>query len=223
MNPMKRIAGVDEAGRGPVIGPMVVAGVLVKEGVLRDLLAMGVKDSKKLTPKKRESLIVDILRIAESHQVEVIPASNIDDRSEARNLNRIEASAMAKILDGLRPDRAQVGSADVYPERFRTMILAEMTRPVEIDSAHHAEDLFPAVAAASIIAKVRRDEAVASLRLEYGDFGSGYPSDPKTKCFIRDWYEREESFPPIVRKSWKTALSVKAAQEGSPVEGRSRE
>lgn len=209
---MRRIAGVDEAGRGPVIGPMVVAGVLVHEELLGELVAIGVKDSKKLSPKKRERLMGEVLRIAECHNVEVVTARQIDARRRVRNLNDIEATAMAKILDALKPDIAQVGSVDVVPNRFRSMILSEMSLPVEIDSVHHAEDRFPAVAAASIIAKVLRDEMVASLRKEYGDFGSGYPSDMKTRTFIRGWYEREGSLPPIVRMSWKTAKSLTGIQ-----------
>jgi ribonuclease HII len=212
MNPMRRIAGVDEAGRGPVIGPMVVAGVLVREELLRELVATGVKDSKKLSPKKRERLMGEVLRIAECHHIEVVTARQIDARRRVRNLNDIEATAMAKILDALKPDIAQVGSVDVVPNRFRSMILSEMSLPVEIDSVHHAEDRFPAVAAASIIAKVVRDEMVASLRSEYGDFGSGYPSDMKTRTFIKEWYEREGSLPPIVRMSWKTAKSLTGIQ-----------
>jgi ribonuclease HII len=209
---MKRIAGVDEAGRGPVIGPMAVAGVLVREELLGELVAMGVKDSKKLSPKKRESLMGGILGIVECHRVELVPARQIDEGRRARTLNSIEAKAMAKILDALKPDLAQVGSVDVVSERFRSMILSEMGLPVEIDSVHHAEDRFPAVAAASIIAKVARDDAVASLRREYGDFGSGYPSDMKTMSFIKGWYEREGSLPPIVRKSWKTTESLTGVQ-----------
>lgn len=221
MNPMKRIAGIDEAGRGPVIGPMVVAGVLVREGTLGELLALGVKDSKKLSARKRESLFPEILGVAESHCVEIIQSDRIDADRRTRNLNMIEASAMAKIIDTLRPDVAQVGSVDVVSERFRRMILSEMAFPVEIDSSHHAEERFPAVAAASIIAKVTRDDAVSSLRREYGDFGSGYPSDMKTRSFIREWYEKEGSLPPIVRRSWKTAQSLTRNQTESPFSDRS--
>jgi ribonuclease HII len=209
---MRLIAGVDEAGRGPVIGPMVVAGVLVREEMLGELLAIGVKDSKKLSPRKRGRLVGEILRIVECHHVELVPAHQIDEMRRECNLNKIEAAAMAKILDTLRPDIAQVGSVDVVCERFRSMILSEMSLPVEIDSIHHAEDRFPAVAAASIIAKVTRDDAVASLKREYGDFGSGYPSDMKTRSFIKGWYEREGSLPPIVRKSWKTTESLTGVQ-----------
>lgn len=212
MNPMRRIAGIDEAGRGPVIGPMAVAGVLVGEDRLEELLSMGVKDSKKLSPRKRECLRGKILDVVDDHQIELIPAHQIDERRRVRNLNRIEAVAMAKILDALRPDVAQVGSVDVIPERFRFMILSEMEAPVEIDSVHHAEDRFPAVAAASIVAKVARDEAVASLRREYGDFGTGYPRDTRTRSFIKEWYQREKSLPSIVRRSWKTTEILTGVQ-----------
>jgi ribonuclease HII len=208
MKPMWRIAGIDEAGRGPVIGPMVVAGVLVREELLGELLALGVKDSKKLSPKKRESLVGDILKVIDLQHVETIQADQIDERRKGESLNWIEATAMAKILNVLRPDIAQVGSVDVVCERFSSMILSEMAAPVKIDSIHHAEDRFPAVAAASIIAKVTRDSLVTLLRMEYGDFGSGYPSDAKTRSFIKEWYAKEGSLPPIVRKSWKTAHSL---------------
>jgi ribonuclease HII len=216
MKPMRRIAGIDEAGRGPVIGPMVVAGVLVREELLGELLALGVRDSKKLSPKKREHLVGDILRLADLQHIETIRADQIDQRRRVESLNRIEATAMAKILNVLRPDIAQVGSVDVVCERFRSMILSEVADPVKIDSVHHAEDRFPAVAAASIIAKVTRDSSVASLRREYGDFGSGYPSDAKTRSFIREWYAKEGSLPPIVRKSWKTTLSLVGFQMELP-------
>lgn len=221
MNPMKLIAGVDEAGRGPVIGPMVVAGVLVREETLGELMVLGVKDSKKLSPRKREKLFPQILRVVESYRVEMIQSNQIDEGRKSGNLNMIEASAMAKIIGTLKPDIAQVGSVDVVSERFRGMILSETTVPVEIDSTHHAEDRFPAVAAASIIAKVTRDDAVSSLRREYGDFGSGYPSDMKTRSFIREWYLREGSLPSIVRKSWRTVQSLTGGQMETPFSERS--
>jgi ribonuclease HII len=218
---MKRIAGIDEAGRGPVIGPMVVAGVLVQDRLCEELLAMGVRDSKKLSSKKRERLVGDILRVVDLQHVETIGADQIDERRKGESLNRIEAAAMARILDVLRPDIAQVGSVDVVCDRFSSMIIAEMTDPVKIDSVHHAEDRFPAVAAASIIAKVTRDRTVASLRREYGDFGSGYPSDAKTRSFIREWFAKEGSLPPIVRKSWKTTQSLTGVQAELPFAVRS--
>ncbi len=220
---MRLIAGIDEAGRGPVIGPLVIAGVRVREDLLGELLALGVRDSKRLSPKKRERLAGEIPGLVDLQHVEVIQAHQIDQRRRGESLNRIEATAMAKILSALRPDMAQVGSVDVVCERFRSMILSEMDDAVEIDSVHHAEDRFPAVAAASIIAKVARDRLVETLRREYGNFGSGYPSDPRTRSFIREWYGREGSLPPIVRKSWKTVQSLVGIQMGLPFSRRSLE
>lgn len=216
---MRLVAGIDEAGRGPVIGPMVVAGVLVREERLGELVSMGVKDSKMLAPKRRERLATEIRGVIDGSRLEIIPAHKIDEGRMVRSLNEIEAVAMARILEALKPDHAQVGSVDVVCDRFRSMILSQMSRRIEIESSHHAEERFPAVAAASIVAKVARDEAVASLRREYGDFGSGYPSDAKTRSFIKRWYEREGSLPPIVRKSWKTSQCLTGAQRARPSPG----
>lgn len=211
MKLMKFIAGIDEAGRGPVIGPLVIAGILVEESSIPRLVDMGVKDSKKLTPRRREILRTAIMKTAKLHCIEILEAAVIDDTRRVKNLNQLEAEMMAKILDSLQPDLAQVGSADVIPSRFKEMILSGMRSPVEIQSVHHAEDLFPAAAAASIIAKTTRDRIVASMRQEFGDFGSGYPSDPKTRVFISEWYLRRGSLPQIVRKSWKTVESIARA------------
>lgn len=202
---MKRVVGVDEAGRGPVIGPMVIAGVAVLEGRVAELLETGVKDSKKLSPKRREDLLGPIMGIVEGHHVEVVAAEFIDSARPRKNLNQIEAAYMARILDTLCPDIAQIGSADVKPMRFKEMILSEMksSMQMEIISTHHAEDQFPAVAAASIVAKTTRDRLVKELHKEYGDFGSGYPSDPRTRAYIREMLARK-TLPRIVRRSWKT-------------------
>jgi ribonuclease HII len=208
MKLMKFIAGIDEAGRGPVVGPMVIAGILLEESRIRELVDIGVRDSKRLTPRKRESLRNQIMEMILGHRIEILQAAVIDETRNIKNLNMIEVEVIAKILSSLRPDLAQIGSADVIPSRFKEMILSEMRSPVEIQSTHHAEDLFPAVAAASIIAKTTRDRIVASMHQQFGDFGSGYPSDPKTRAFISEWYLRKRSLPHIVRKSWKTVESI---------------
>jgi ribonuclease HII len=208
MKPMKFIAGIDEAGRGPVIGPMVIAGVLVDEERIHELSRAGVKDSKKLAPKKREALLKPIMEIAVKYHVEVIAASAIDVTRPTKNLNWIEAGSMARIIDALKPDLAQIGSVDVLPSRFKRMVIEEMGYDQAIDCIHHAEDMYPAVAAASIIAKTTRDRLVASLREEYGDFGSGYPSDQKSRNFISEYIAGGKQLPPIVRRSWKTVENL---------------
>ncbi len=199
------VVGIDEAGRGPVIGPMMIAGVLIDDRDSIRLAEIGVADSKKLSPKRRDELFSEITGVVRCFHIERLEPTVIDGLRPASNLNRLEVESMARILRHLRPDLAQVGSVDVIPSRFRDALLREVALPMEIVSVHHAEDRFPAVAAASIVAKVAREAAIASLREEYGDFGSGYPSDPKTRKFISRWFENEGSLPPIVRKSWKTA------------------
>ncbi|MEM4722074.1 MAG: ribonuclease HII [Candidatus Methanomethylicaceae archaeon] len=202
----KLVAGIDEAGRGPVIGPMVIAGVLIEDERVHVLYDLGVRDSKRLTPQRREKLYPEILKEVKSYHVEVVDAKVIDLERGRKNLNVIELEGMAKIISKLRPDLVQVGSIEFKTERFRDKLLRRVEVP-EIVSAHHAEDLFPAVAAASIIAKVTRDRLVAKLREIYGDFGSGYPSDPKTVEFLRHVINRGE-LPEFVRSSWGTVQRI---------------
>lgn len=202
----KLVAGIDEAGRGPVIGPMVIAGVLIEDERVHVLYDLGVRDSKRLTLQRREKLYPEILKEVKSYHVEVVDAKVIDLERGRKNLNVIELEGMAKIISKLRPDLVQVGSIEFKTERFRDKLLRRVEVP-EIVSAHHAEDLFPAVAAASIIAKVTRDRLVAKLREIYGDFGSGYPSDPKTVEFLRHVINRGE-LPEFVRSSWGTVQRI---------------
>ncbi|MDI9644093.1 MAG: ribonuclease HII [Candidatus Verstraetearchaeota archaeon] len=204
---MRRITGIDEAGRGPVIGPMVIAGVLIKEEDIPKLIEKDVRDSKKLASRRRAALAQDILEIAEAHYVKVYSAEEIDALRKSKSLNRIEAEGMAEIIKKLLSQEAQLGSVDVIEERFGAEISRLVGENLVITSSHHAEDKYPAVSAASIIAKTTRDRLVAELRKEFGDFGSGYPSDPKTVAFIRSAVSRGE-IPPIIRKTWKTFTKI---------------
>lgn len=206
---MRLIAGLDEAGRGPAIGPMVIAGVSLREEDMKGLLKIGVKDSKKLTAKKREELLPKIMGIIENYHVEVLDAAFIDSERSRENLNQIEAGVMASIVERLWPDVAQIGSVDVDSARFGAEISRRMIAKPEVVSVHHAEDKFPAVAAASIVAKTTRDRIISDLRLSWGDFGSGYPSDPKTRRFISEAV-KSGKLPPIVRRTWKTVAKTVA-------------
>lgn len=202
----KLVAGIDEAGRGPVIGPMVIVGVLIEKERVHVLSELGVKDSKKLSPMRREKLFPEILREVRAHRIEVVDARAIDIQRRRKSLNTIEVEAMAKIISELKPDQVQVGSIEIRTDRFREKLLQRVKSP-NIVSVHHAEDLYPAVAAASIIAKVTRDRIIAELRKKYGDFGSGYPSDPKTVEFLKGVVKSGE-VPEIVRKTWETFQKI---------------
>jgi ribonuclease HII len=202
------VAGVDEAGRGPAIGPLVVAAVSFQEAVVDDLFSMGVKDSKALSPRRRESLAPEIKDIAEGYSIFELQPWAIDKvvnrGQKLRKLNYLEAMAMAKAIRDLHPDRVYVDTADVLPDRFKEDILRVLDWKPHIICEKKADVKYPVVSAASILAKVRRDLLVAKLREIHGDFGSGYPSDPKTVAFIESWFQENDLPPPYMRGSWKT-------------------
>jgi len=213
-----RICGIDDAGRGSVIGPLVIAGILVDEHGLQRLIQIGVRDSKALSPKKREELAEQILKVVERYHIIKVQPWEIDvvvERGRRLNrLNRLEARVMAKIICELRPNIAYVDASDVLPERFKQHILEEVPFEVEIISEHNADKIYPVVSAASIIAKVERDREIKRLKREYGDFGSGYPADPKTISFLKGWIEKHDLYPVFVRKSWKTAKEILKSKGG---------
>jgi ribonuclease HII len=207
------VAGVDDAGRGAVIGPLVIAGVLLKEEDLPRLKGMGVKDSKLLSPHRREVLAVEIRKIVQKHCVLKLQPREIDvvvkSGRKLHKLNWLEAQTMARVIEALKPDRAYVDASDVLEERFKQQIQECLPFRVEIISEHKADRNYVAVSAASIIAKVERDREIAELAKVYGDFGSGYPSDPRTMNFLKQWVEKAEEYPEFIRQSWKPARKVK--------------
>jgi ribonuclease HII len=212
------VAGVDEAGRGCVIGPLVVAGVLLKEENLSLLVRLGVRDSKLLSAKKREALFLEIARLAEKRVVVKLSPVEIDRVAESgrklHKLNRLEAQVMARIIEALKPDEAYVDAADVVEDRFKHHIQEGLSFRAKVIAKHKADRTYPVVSAASIIAKVERDREIAALTGEYGDFGSGYLTDPKTMRFLKRWLETHGDYPDCVRKSWKPAKQAKS-EKGS--------
>ncbi len=206
------VGGLDEAGRGSIVGPLVVAGVSAEKGEIKELVEVGVRDSKLLSPRKRSFLYTEILRISNFAVPLQIPPEEIDlyvkHGKKYRKLNYLEAIYMARIIDQLRAEKVLVDSPDTNPRRFAKELLELMKSSCKIVSEHHADSKYPIVSAASIIAKVERDRSVEKLRKKYGDFGSGYPSDPETRHFLSEWFRREGSIPDFARKSWKTWESI---------------
>jgi len=202
------ICGIDEAGRGPVLGPLVIAGVAVESDV--PFRQLGVRDSKKLSPERREALAPEIERIGRCHLI-VIPADEIDTARAKMSLNDFEARMFATIISELRPVTAYVDAADVDEIEFKRAILRELDCDVEIVSQHEADDLFPVVGAASILAKVRRDAEMRTLAQKIGEpLGSGYPHDPVTIAFLEKWIREKGALPPHTRASWDTARRLLA-------------
>ena len=202
------VGGVDEAGRGCVVGPLVVAGVSVSNAGEKKLKELGVKDSKKLTPRRRESLYKEILTGCERVHVERISPAEIDavvkTGRKFRKLNYLEAVYFARVIDRLGARKATVDASDSIARRFGGYVTENLSTPCKVVSAHKADRDNVVVSAASIVAKVVRDSEVAALRALHGDFGSGYPSDPDTRDFFMEVVRRGSPLPDYVRKSWKT-------------------
>ncbi|WP_440945138.1 ribonuclease HII [Methanosarcina sp. T3] len=216
------IAGIDEAGKGPVIGPMCIGGVKIEESRAHILKVLGVADSKKLTPKKREQLAAQIKKHAEGFFILEVSPTQIDELRKIMSMNEIMVVCFAKVLEQLKPDIVYADAADVKAERFAENLRRQYAKTspshakkIEIISMHQADAIYPVVSAASIIAKVRRDELIEELKKEWGvDFGSGYPSDPKTKGFLLKWgKEHGGKFPEIVRQSWQTVENIREELE----------
>lgn len=207
-----KILGLDEAGRGPVIGPLVIAGVLVRQQNIAHLNSLGVRDSKLLSPSMRKKLADVIKQVADKIMIIEISPKEIDRRfAFKKTLNTLEAEHMAKLITYLNPDRVYVDAADVKAERFTKNIkffLPESMKNIRIISEHKADKTYPIVSAASIIAKVRRDQIIAELKQLYGDFGTGYPSDKKTIQFLESYIRRYRKLPDCIRRTWLTVRRI---------------
>jgi ribonuclease HII len=211
------VVGVDDAGRGAIIGPLVIAGVLFNEEDLPMLESLGVKDSKVLSPSRREKLAEEIKKMAPKYHIIKLQPVEIDKVVETKRklhkLNRLEAQTMAKVIEILKPDIAYVDASDVLADRFKHHILECLTFNVQIVSEHKADAKYPIVSAASIIAKVERDKAIAELTSNYGKIGCGYPTDPQTLEFLENWMKKHKEYPDFVRQSWKPAKRLRKQVE----------
>jgi len=202
------ICGVDEAGRGPVLGPLVVAAVMMDDE--SPLVEMGVRDSKALTRARRAVLFKWIKDVAD---VEIVVISNgqIDERREKETLNEIEAGAFAAALQRFKGSIMYLDAADVNEERFGRTVSGHLGFSVEMVCRHKADELYPIVSAASIIAKETRDTLMDRISEEMGvDVGSGYANDPKTRSFLENWISENGDLPPCARRSWETSRRLLA-------------
>lgn len=197
------IGGVDEAGRGSILGPLVVAGASFRQSSLAELKKMGVRDSKLLMPQARTRLAEEIKSVANSFYVHPIEIAEIDKSVLLNGLNRLEAKWMANAIAHIMADEVYVDCCDTNPDRYRDQIASHLDKSPMIHSMHHADAYNITVSAASILAKVARDLEIQKLRKKHRNIGSGYPSDEKTMLFIRNWVTHKKCAPVFARKSWK--------------------
>ncbi|UCC18798.1 MAG: ribonuclease HII [Promethearchaeota archaeon] len=195
---------------GSVLGPMVLCGICFNKSKINFLSELGVKDSKKLSPKKRSELAHILKKNCHSHKIIVISPQEIDERVINKiTMNRLEELKMAEIINELRPDTIYIDAADVNEQRFGKSIEKLLNySPKKIISKHKADDIYPIVSAGSIVAKDKRDAIIKELNEKYGNFGSGYPSDVRTVDFLRDYIKRNKKVPKFARKSWDTTKKI---------------
>ncbi|MFH1721929.1 MAG: ribonuclease HII [Candidatus Altiarchaeota archaeon] len=206
------VCGIDEAGRGPVVGPMAVACAVFDDIGRKKLSELKVRDSKKVSPKRRTELEPQIKEIAIEWNVCLVSPSEIDRLRQKISLNVIEAQKMAELILDLecKPAKIIVDAADSIAEGFKNKILFHLNDESpefiipEFISEHKADDKYLEVGAASILAKVERDRQIEILKETLGDFGSGYPADELTKNWLRNIVRNGESMPDHVRRSWNT-------------------
>ena len=201
-----QICGIDDAGRGSMLGPLVIAGISIDKRKLRKLSLLGVKDSKRLSPKLRQNLYKKIIEISDDYYISKISTKSIDASVRKHCLNNLEAKYMAKVVLKLKSNISYVDSCDVNPKRFGQEI-SSLSENHKIKSYHHADSKFVVVSAASILAKVTRDRAIEKLRKNH-DLGSGYPSDSITVKFVTKYYKTNHTVPSFVRKSWKPVQRI---------------
>jgi ribonuclease HII len=201
--------GVDEAGKGPVLGSMFAAAVRAEPAALPD----GVGDSKAIKPERRERLAGDIRESADAVGIAEISVERIDDGET--DMNTLTVDGQAEALSAVARDglSGTVDAGDTDAERFGRRVAAAVDAEVTVTAEHGADETDPVVGAASIIAKVARDTHVAELAEAYGDVGSGYPSDPTTRAFLADYVDRHGELPACARRSWSTCDDVLAAAE----------
>lgn len=201
---MNIIAGIDEAGRGPLIGDMFMVIVVMEESKLPLLRELGVKDSKKLSKNQRERIFPYIL----SNSLIVSAARATPQQIDNENLNVIELRMVCKLIKTVsRFYTINTIYMDAFsnPNELKNVISKTCNIPEHnLVIKYNADSEFLIVGAASIVAKILRDDYIAILKRIYGEIGSGYPSDYRTIQWVERYLRKYGEIPPIVRKSWRT-------------------
>ena len=196
------VLGIDEAGRGPVIGPMVMVGFMIDKEKEKELKELGVKDSKKLSPEERERIYEELIKMGKVFRRIIYP-----NQIDAENINKLEKDAARGII-------VESGARMVIIDGFEKKLEEKLgIKEVKIIAEPKADEKYLVVGAASIVAKVERDRFIEELKRKYGDFGTGYPSDPRTVRFVEELIKTHKRIPEFVRKSWGTTKRIIEKEE----------
>jgi ribonuclease HII len=207
------IAGIDEAGRGAVIGPMILACVSIDSKDSKKLEVIGVKDSKELTPKKREELFKQIESIAKDIVVVKVSACKISSfKAKGINLDKLEAMKIAEMITMIDADKIYIDSIEQNSGKFEKMIkefLPDEKKNAKLVVKNYLDESISVVSAASIIAKVERDKEIEEIKKQVNfDFGVGYSHDERTREFIEKILQTEDHPPSYLRIHWETVQDI---------------
>ena len=223
------ILGIDEAGRGPVLGPMVYASGFCPVSCKEKLADLGCDDSKKLTEEQREKLFVTLSEASKEFfgwMIDIISPTYLSTSMLSKTKYSLNAISHDTAISLIKRARAKgINVTEVYvdtvgpPETYQQK-LEGVFPGINITVAKKADSLYPVVSAASICAKVCRDHCITGWKFNENpdisrEYGSGYTSDPKTKKWLRDVVDPIFGFPSFVRFSWSTAdrvLETEAAE-----------
>ncbi len=212
-----KLLGIDEAGRGPVLGSMFIGGVLVDSDDTETLEQLQLKDSKELADEQREDFVPQITEVATDTHVKEVTATEIDELREIMSLNMIEINGFAHIIDALGPDKVVIDlpepNANRFVKKLRNQIDGD-TDHIDMIAEHKADKNYPIVSAASILAKSQREHHITQLNKKYGaNVDSGYPHDEQTTQFLEDHLQEHGHLPEETRESWSTAQRIKAENQ----------
>lgn len=217
---MAIVGGIDEAGRGPVIGPLVMAVCTCDESDIEKLEALGVKDSKLVLPLKRKQLVPQIKKICK-HEVIVLEPKVIDQAvlDKKYNLNWLEADTSVRLMKKIKADRFYIDCPSSNPEKYSKYVQDKYGGNAMLYIEHKADAKYVIASAASIIAKVTRDELIEQIQKKHNiRFGSGYPADPETQSFlVRNW--NNKSYSDIFRKSWASYSKLENKKKQMRLDG----
>ena len=202
-----KVLGIDEAGKGPVIGPLIPAGAMIDKENIEKLKDLGVKDSKLLTPKKRDEIYSELLKIVK-YEVKIVEPKEIDDAlsNPDLNLNKLEAVKSVEIINNLNPDEAIIDCPSTNIKSYTDYIYQRINnKKISLKCEHKADHNHLICGAASIIAKTIREKEMEKIKQKYGNCGPGYPANKITQKFLQ---ENWKTHPEIFRHSWTTYTNV---------------
>lgn len=203
----------------------MICGLVVEDGKEKELKKLGVRDSKELSPKKREFLAEEIDKIVDHSVIIHVPACNIDSmRKHGINLNQIEALKMAEIINLMQPDKAIIDTPSYNNHKFEDYLYSKLddnAKKVKLICENYADKNYPLVSAASIVAKVERDKKIEKLKKEFNyDFGVGYSHDERTIAFLEKLAkENNGKMPRNIRTTWDTVQQITKKYEQKGLTG----